>query len=598
MPIAYSSGGKLKKSFMSIKKLLLLTLFAFGVFMCANAQDYYIEGFYERHGAGQYTLKNVRTNGIYLNGKTSLSETIRGSKERILCDGLEATMVQFSFERATTDCPTKWENGFVFQYWDDDNGVWKTDVEACKGQSTGYSQKDMVIMLVLDYSYSMKTNIPRLQKTAIELINSICSASNGNVHIGIIAFSGMDLAQNQFLPITPLTSGNKYKFEDFIRNSNKGKETALYYSMDHALNMIESYVNQKGFKEENFNGTCMITFTDGLDNASINDNISVSMHRGRKNEYLSYLNGILGPSSTKTILGMPIESFAIGYTGSEEFTNDDKAFFEEVLMRLTPDGQHFKLASDFKEVEAYFGYITQQLTDRWETLNMYVGESQYGQVRWLLNCGKPVRVETPRPLPPIKPKNKVRFNINLGLTTMNVKETYYGQTDKYSLAGKKDATTKGVYLGVSWDMSFKYGLGIEFADLGFAYYKETYNDDYNMGTIKATSLNIYVSPIKFQYRYDTPSTFAFFAATGPALDYCVDYSVKYEDWNFTSSDTYKSLYLYWDLKGGVAYKFMKLTLGTSLRMNNVAKTTSGEYYPSDYTAKVGRPFYLMFSFVF
>ena len=136
---------------------------------------------------------------------------------------------------------------------------------------------------------------------------------------------------------------------------------------------------------------------------------------------------------------------------------------------------------------------------------------------------------------------------------MNVKRTGYGQTDKYSLSGEKDATTKGLYLGVSWDMTFKYGLGIEFADLGFAYYRGSKSESYYgvSMSIKATSLNIYVSPVKFQYRYEMPSSFAVFAATGPALDYCVDYTIK-EDYgygeSYTTSDKYKSTWFYWDLK--------------------------------------------------
>lgn len=399
------------------KKIVFTTLLLLGIFLNVNAQEYWIEGFYERHGEGQYSLKNVHTQGIYLDGRTNLTNTIYGTKENIICDNINATMVQFSFEKATTNCPNKWKNGFDFQYWDEDNNKWKTDVEACKGQSTSYSQKDMVIMLILDYSFSMKDNIPRLQSSAINFINSVSTVSNGNVHIGIIAFSGMDLAKNQVFPITPINNYNKDEFVRFIRNANKGKETALYYSMDKAISMMEDYVALKEFSKDNYNGACMITFTDGLDNASINDNISVSMHRGRKNEYLAYISKQLTGQARKYILGLPVENFEIGFTGSENFTQEDIDFFRDVLMQTTPDANHFKLASRFEEVEEYFTYITQQLTERWETLNMYVGESQYGRIRWVLNC-----IETPpTPIPdptPIGDKRSPWFGISaeVGMT--------------------------------------------------------------------------------------------------------------------------------------------------------------------------------------
>lgn len=380
-----------------------------GILLGINAQEYYIEGFYERHGDGNYTLKDVHTNGIYLDGNTSLTETMRGEKKRIKCDGVEATMVKFSFDKATTNCPTKWSQGFVFQYWDEDNNKWKTDVEACKGQTTSYSEKNMVIMLVLDYSYSMKENISRIQSSAIKFINSVSSVSEGNVHVGIIAFSGMDLAENQVFHIRPLNKDNRYQFENFIRDSKKGKETALYYSMDKAIKMMETYVSLQQFSVQDYNGACMITFTDGLDNASINDKISVSFHRGRKNEYLNYLSGKLSGPSRKTILGLPVENFAIGFTGSEDFTKEDIDFFRDVLQQTTPDANHFKLASRFEEVEAYFETITKNLTDRWETLNMYVGESQHGRIRWVLNCG-----EAPRP-PKIRTNRSPWFGISAEL---------------------------------------------------------------------------------------------------------------------------------------------------------------------------------------
>lgn len=402
----------MKKSFIFAAFLLS------GLFFNLIAQEYYIEGFYERHGEGQYTLKDVHTNGIYLDGQTSLSKTIYGTKSSITCDGLNATMVRFSFKMATTDCRSKWDNGFEFQYWDEDNNKWKTDVEACRNADAKFSQNDVMMMLVLDYSSSMKNNISSLQSSAIKFINALSDASEGNIHVGIIAFSGMDLAKSQVFPITPLKKNNRYEFERFIRNSSKGQETALYYSMDRAIQMLEEYVSQNRFSSDKFNGSFMITFTDGLDNASINDDISVSMHRGRKNEYLAYISNQLQGANRKYILGLPLESFAIGFTGSEDFTREDIEFFRDVLQQTTPDQGHFKLASHFEEVEAYFEYIIQNLTKRWEDLNMYIGESQYGRVRWVLKCA------TTKP-PKVKKSGKFWLGIGVEVGNSYYENSYY-----------------------------------------------------------------------------------------------------------------------------------------------------------------------------
>ena len=327
------------------------------------AQNYWIEGFYERHGAGNYTLKDVNTNGVKIDGKTRLTQTLHGNKMHIKCDGVDATMVQFAFENVDIECDNP---DITFQYWSEDINDWKTDVEACKYESAGYSQKDMVMMLVLDYSNSMSKNIKRMQDMAYNFIKNAASYSNSNIHIGIVAFSGMDITDRQVLEITPLRKENLSKFERFIKTeAQPGMETALYYAFDKAMDMIERYVDIHNFNEDNYNGSCMVTFTDGLDNASINDNISKRMQRGSKNEYLAYLNEIVHEGSQqKIILGLPVESYAVGFSGSEKFTDDDLTLFRLVLQKLATDEDHFILSDDFAIVEKFFNHIFEQLTSR------------------------------------------------------------------------------------------------------------------------------------------------------------------------------------------------------------------------------------------
>lgn len=453
---------------MNIKNVLFMTFLLLGMFLSANAQEeYWIEGFYERHGEGRYTLKDVRTKGIYLNGQNYLTETLSGTKKTIKCDNMDATLVKFTFDMATTDCPTKWKTGFQFQFLNEDTGNWTNDSEGCKSSDADYSQKDVVIMLVLDYSSSMANNISSLQSSAIKFINEISDASNGNIHVGIIAFSGMELAKKQVFPITPLNKSNRYQFEQFIRTSSKGKETALYYSMDNALQMIEGYVSKNGITQNKFNGAFMITFTDGIDNASINDEISVSMVRGRKNPYLRYLNGKLSGPSRKTILGQPVENFAIGFTGSENFSSEDEAFFYDVLRQTTPDEDHFKLASQFKEVEAFFEYIVSNLTKRWENLNMYIGEAQHGKIRWLLNCeevSRPVPIpDPPKQEEPKSNKTFIGLNFGGGISPIfhSVRESY-GNNTNYDYDDR-------IYPRFSLGLDFAFSVGNK-ANIGFYLY--------------------------------------------------------------------------------------------------------------------------------
>lgn len=214
-------------------------------------------------------------------------------------------------------------------------------------------------------------------------------------------------------------------------------------------------------------------------------------------------------------------------------------------------------------------------------------------------------------------KGGTRFNLSLGYGTQNIKM----DGKKYSLSGKEGESTSGFFAGVSWDLDIAKGIGLEFADVAIAYYSGSntskysdvnysyYYDDYieyNYDIKSSVSFfNLFVSPVKFQYRYAINDKFAVFAATGPSLEYCLSYSSKttttvssyYWDEEETMTDTdselpWKSLYFYWDLQGGIQFNILKLTMGTGFGLNNVIKDDS------PYTANINRPFFVKLSFVF
>ncbi|MCQ2315176.1 MAG: VWA domain-containing protein [Bacteroidales bacterium] len=589
---------------MKRRLFLLATLFMMVSFM-TNAQDRprwlsdnAIMGKYEivnQNGSKYYRLYDVHTNGITI-----------GKQQKEYDGHLEDDeSIRFSF--TDTDIPC--DGNVRFYKYNMDIEDWQVDGEIRVGQKSFNTTSSMVVMLILDCSSSMDNDFEEMRRSAKDFVRQLGqnSIGSGNIHMGLICFNSVKFTESHTYDIRPIM--DRYDVDYFCNKIDQlimGNNTAMYYAMDKGYNMIDDYVNGQNLK--NYKSACMVTFTDGYDNHSIYKN--EKPQSGVNNPYYKHVNDII---RNKTIKNHKVESFVIALKGSDvkEIEQSNPKFsnvFKSVLEGVASDDRefprkvkHFTLCDNISGVKRVFNEICESLIYSWQVLNCFCAQSHDGWVQWVVECEevyKPDPNPDPDPLPIVKQK-KVRFNLNLGLTTMNVKETYNGQTDKYSLTGEKDASTKGVYLGVSWDMSFKYGLGIEFADLGFAYYRGSKSESYygESLSIKATSLNAYLSPIKFQYRYETPSSFAVFAATGPALDFCLDYTVKYDYYNsyygygesFPESDIYKSLYLYWDLKGGVAYKFMKLTLGTSLRLNNVSKNGG--------TAKIGRPFYLMFSFV-
>ena len=110
---------------------------------------------------------------------------------------------------------------------------------------------------------------------------------------------------------------------------------------------------------------------------------------------------------------------------------------------------------------------------------------------------------------------KTSINLNLALTTQSVKV----DSKKYSIAAEENKSTKGVYLGIS----FERRKWFEFCDLGIAYYSDSniqnvYDslDYYFNSTVRM--LNIYLSPIKLKCDLFRTDYFRVFVATGPALD--------------------------------------------------------------------------------
>ncbi len=240
----------------------------------ANAQqaeqnpDYYIEGFYEIRD-GKHYLKNVNTRGITINGMNYIPE-VEGVYGKVTsADNRKGELTRFSFDKAKTDCGTCFDKGFYLQYElrVGNEAEWIDDKEYLQGSGAGYSQKDMLVMLVLDYSTSMLRNdyIIKMKNAAINFIETVANASpDGNVRVGVVAFSGK--SETKAFPITNLNRSSKKDIEEFIYSVNPGINTAYYYSLELAVKMLEDYILKSGISRDNYNGACVVSFTDGLDN--------------------------------------------------------------------------------------------------------------------------------------------------------------------------------------------------------------------------------------------------------------------------------------------------------------------------------------------
>ena len=363
---------------MDVKKLLLivaLLVLSLSTYSQNSSQaekaKYYIEGDYSVNlvnGQFEYKLENIVSKGI-----TFEYEEYKIGEER---DEFEV----FYFDHANTDYPGGFDGGLKFWKWDKNNNKWQIDSETIDGELQASKNKVMTIMLVLDCSTSLGDKFDDLKNYAERFIDIIYEKSHdGNVRLGIIGFNTMSYTENTVYPITELTPKSYYSMKSFIERLKKDKQTAMYYAMRLASDYMEDYVNNivlDGNVE--YDGSYIVTFTDGYDNNSRDPEIGIPAD-GLLNPYYKYVKE---KCLTIVLKGKPIESFVIAVEGNDVGGNAQR--FRETLGGLAYDDDHFKLADNFDQLEEKFNEIAKNLIDRWNNLVCFVPPSYYGRVRWTL----------------------------------------------------------------------------------------------------------------------------------------------------------------------------------------------------------------------
>ncbi len=363
-----------------------------------NDAKYYIKGVFDAttgsNGNSVYTLTNVETQGI----------TIDDGKSVYYGDYIEAhDDVRFTFDHVDTNCPTKYD---YISYWvfDDEISEWIPDVEIRSADRGMEHRKVMTVMLVLDCSSSLENEFVHdfryVKEGALTFLRSMYNASKaGNIRIGIIGFNS--LKRTQIRQIESLTEGSYLEMTRFINNLSVANGTALYYSLDKAIDMTNSYVS--GFRNTSeYTSPIIVTFTDGIDQTSFDNKKKLKS----ADAYYNYVNNRIQEND--------IEHFVIPFKGSDISTDAQKDKFERVLRSLTKpdDNAHYLPVTTMSELGSIFGSIANSLIDRWQILRCYVAPARQGKVCWTF--GKKEK-EAPKKVLPPPPAPKKGRNVFIGL---------------------------------------------------------------------------------------------------------------------------------------------------------------------------------------
>lgn len=328
---------------------------------------YYISGVTEIdvNNEGEITLKDIKSKGF------KYSHHRKG--------GIRNEKASFVFEEITTT-PSISISGKRLQYWrQDKSGEWVTDAEGGNGTFNEKLEKDITFVMSIDCSASLGNDFQRVKNNALSFIDKIYQTSNdGHINLGIIGFSSIAETERQTFEIKPLTAKTYSEMKNFINSLSPDSNTALYYAMNKATDMLKSYVSSHFASNNEYGGTYMLVFTDGLDNASQFRSEKIY----RSDDAYDYIRTKLGNTYIKN---SNIVTYIIGAVGVDLKTANQRSEFKRRGEGLIPNNSgKFIYLENMADLEKTFQEIAETLTKQWQNLVCLTSLAHEGGVCWTL----------------------------------------------------------------------------------------------------------------------------------------------------------------------------------------------------------------------
>ena len=339
-----------------------------------------------------FKLKNVTHRGITF---TEQSE-YRGDDSY----DSETERVTFSFKRADTDHPNKFNNPLILWTWDKGAGKWKRDVEKTENKMTFQEKFIISVMMVLDCSGSMvengSPNFDIMIKSALAFLDTLHqdARTRRNIRVGLIGFNTTKYADAHAYSPVPLTNENYEKLRNYIKNLDRPREdagTAFYYSVDKAVDMLKENYSRMSIGDGQFIGSTIVAFTDGKDNMSKDYSKKITT----LDDYLYYMQD----QFPKHRVGqLPIWSRCIAFRGENVDLSEWNSMESDVKSVFGDKG--FQTIRQMDELSGTFSEIARNLMGSFMVLNCQVPSAISGPVAWTI----PEYGKVAPPPPPAPPK--------------------------------------------------------------------------------------------------------------------------------------------------------------------------------------------------
>ena len=331
-----------------------------------------------------------------------------------------------------------------FWRYDEEVGEWIYDSEVRQGENELESTMKTNIMLVIDNSKSLKDDFKKVQDAAIEFVGQLYRESNGKdiFRVGVIGFSTVQFTRVR--DITPLDPDNYRGIVSFIRGLEMQNGTAFYYSLETALNMLETdatiNIGRDAYKESR-----IYAFTDGLDQASVDDRRDLST----PTKYFDHLKPMMKGVNRKLIMGLSRKTVntTIVTVRGDDMTDKQERLFDQRAQEICDKVRKLR---DMSQLVSEFKQLAKDLVNSNYVLYCYIPVGASGRVGWTFAEDR-VAYKPPREKQPSK------FWIGIG------GEVGTGYNYSYMDNGKDEDYSSSLHFGlradVAWPLSDKLAIG-------------------------------------------------------------------------------------------------------------------------------------------